>query len=183
MGVREAFGKGSPWCIPANQVFQLLAGQPSPASPSGTALPSPAGPGLIGAAGEPRHLPGPLSHFLCVRAPGPAPHSPSPSAGHLESGRGCRELAAEMPAVGSSVLLQPRYHPRSPSPSHPVRPSFQTEADAVSHLSQAHHWSPSLLQSQTPPPTPGHPTTQLRALHPSPASQNPCSDSSLERVG
>ena len=90
-------------------------------------------------------------------------------------------LAAAIPAVGSSVLPSPLLPTASlPLPPGPSDPSNRSRWRSAPRHRQA-TGSPGLLRSQTP--APGRPATQLRVLHPSPASQNPRSDSSLERVG
>lgn len=91
-------------------------------------------------------------HPIHVRGP------PEPSifkASHLEIGRGCRETGGlKHQLLAALPCPSPAPNPQCPSPSRPW---------AISCLSGTYP-----AGAPGPPPPPGHPTTRLRALHPSP---------------
>lgn len=107
---------------------------------------------------------------VCVRDP------PGPSPTRLLTLRGPpgveEGLAAAIPAVGSSVLPSPAAAHGVPAPpTPPARPFQPKPAERSAPRSRQATGSPGLPRPQTP--APGRPATQRRALHPSPASQNP----------
>lgn len=112
----------------------------------------------------------PLSDFSCVRGPEPCIFKVS----HPEMGRAYEELVLKQ-AVGSSVLPQPCCHPQCPSSRSSALPNRS--------LFRQRLVMDMPLESQPPavPDPPRHKAPTLSILFST--SQNPCSSSSLERVG